>query len=182
MKLKDVFKEGTKDWKDVLKIYSDRTKVLRLFWNEYFSGYHRKLKFTPKWLDRFEHDIPKNTFVLLKEKNMKAGRYIPAVVVDVHRRKNNLISRLKLKTTENKHIIERDIRSCFMLEHDYLALAEKEGHHCILQNISSNGVESQVQVPINNLIHNIVNKSVAKMSKRGNERMFSTQTFVPKKA
>ena len=115
---------------------------------------------------------------------MKAGRYIPAVVVDVHRRKNNLISRLKLKTTENKHIIERDIRNCYMLEHDYLALTEKEGHHCILRNISSNGVESQVQVPISNLVHNIMKgkeiRSVAKMSKRGNERIFSTQTFVQK--
>ena len=120
--MKQVFKEGTKD---VLQVYRSRTKILRLFWNEFLAGYHRKLKFTDKWLEQFKNNIPKNTYVLVKEKNMKTGRYVAAAVVDVHRRKDGLISRLLLKTADNKNVVERNLRQCWMLEHDFLRLVEE---------------------------------------------------------
>ena len=104
------------------------------------------------------------------------------MVVGVHRRKDGLISRLKVKTTENKGIIERDLRSCFMLENDWLKLSEK-GHHCLAQNIKKNETkEEEVEVPISNQLLHIINEEdldVSKaVSKRGEERVFSTQTFV----
>ena len=89
LKLKDVLERGLYN---AAQCYRYREKVLRLFWNEFISGYQRKLKFTPKWMDQFKHDIAPNTFILLREKSFKPGRYIPAVVVDVHRRKDGLIS------------------------------------------------------------------------------------------
>ena len=167
------------NYKDVRKVYQERTKVLRLFWNEYFAGYQRKLKFTPKWLEKFDHEIPKNTFILIKEKNMKPGRFIPGVVVDVQRRKSGLISRLKLKTTQHKGVIERDIRTCFMTEHDYLSITDKN-HQCLLQDVGSENQKQTVGVPVSNLLLNVENVDPFQVNKRGPESIFSTQTFISK--
>ena len=171
------------NYKDVRKVYQARTKVLRLFWNEYFAGYQRKLKFTPKWLEKFDHEIPKNTFILIKEKHMKPGRFIPGVVVDVQRRKNGLISRLKLKTTEHKGVIERDIRTCFMMEHDYLNITEKN-HQCLLQDVGTVDQKQTIGVPVSHLLFKVAkeeNVDLFQVNKRGPERIFSTQTFVSEK-
>ena len=180
MKLKDVLTRSA----DVNQVYKDRTKVIRLFWDMYYSNYHRKLKFTPKWTDQFKKDIPEQSYVLIKEKNFKPGKFTPGVVVGVHRRKDGLISRLKIKTAENKGVIERDLRSCFMLENDWLKLSEK-GHHCLVQNIKKNEAEEEeVGIPISNQLLHIINEEdldvLKAMSKRGEERVFSTQTFVQK--
>ena len=79
--------------------YLNQSKVINLFWNQFISEYKNRLKFTDKWMTRLTTDIPQNQYVLLQENNLKTGRYIPAVAVVFHWRKDGLISRLKLKTT-----------------------------------------------------------------------------------
>ena len=174
---------------DVNKVYRDRTKVLRLFWNEFIATYQRKLKLTPKWFQKFEHDIPINSYVLLKEKLIKnkpaakPGTYVSARVVGVHRRKNGLISRLDLKTTQHKGIIQRDIRDCSMTEHDYLNITEKN-HNCLLQDTKLPGDKASIQIPINEVMHtHILNKHQdwsVRLDKRGQESVFSMSTYFPK--
>ena len=164
---------------DAIQCYKQRDKVMKLFWNEFISGYQRKLKFTPKWLTKFDKEIPKNTYVLLKEKTLKPGRFIPAVVTDVHRRKDGLISRLKLKTTEHKGIVERDIRSIYLPEHQYLMLTEN-AHKCVLQDLDNSN--KKWELPVSHLLyHSIIDDKFDINSwcpKRGPERIYSTQHYV----
>ena len=116
---------------------------------------------------------------MLQEKNLKPGRFIPAVVVDVHRRKDGLISRLKLKTTEHKGIVERSIRACFMLEHDYLMLTEKF-HQCILQDLEKNDSKMTCALPVSHLLYNMEKEEIG--LKKGDEQIFSTQKYVQKQS
>ena len=98
MKRKDILDRRD----DVNQVYEDRTEVIWLFWNMYYSNYHRKLKFTPNWTDQFKENIPEQSFVLIKEKHFKPGELTPGVVVGVHRRKDGLISILRLKLLKVK--------------------------------------------------------------------------------
>ena len=175
LKMKNVIEGGLYN---AAQAYSNRSKVINLFWNQFISGYKSKLKFTDKWMSRFKADIPKNQYVLLQEKNLKPGRFIPAVVVDVHRRKDGLISRLKLKTTEHKGIVERNIRACFMLEHDYLMLTEKV-HQCILQDLEGDDSKMTCALPVSHLMYNNIEEEEFGL-KKGEEQVFSTQKYVPK--
>ena len=131
-------------------------------------------------MDQFKHDIAPNTFILLKEKSFKPGRYIPAVVVDVHRRKDGLISTLKLKTNEHKGVIERTIRDCFMTEHSYLMLTES-AHKCTLQDLEESDSKTW-ELPVSHLLFNCIMDSGFDLNKwspkRGNEQVFSTKEYV----
>ena len=131
---------------EVKKLYQDRKRLINFFWSEFQSGYQRNLKFTPRWLEKFDLEIPEDTFVLLKEKNFKAGRLLPARVVNVIRRKNGLISRFDLKTSEHKTIIQRDIRECYLTEFDFLRL-KQEAKKCLLKNI---------EVPISQVLQTVL--------------------------
>ena len=65
-----------------------------------------------------------------------------------------MISRLKLKTTEYKGVVERSIRACFMLEHDYLMLTEKV-IQCILQDLEENDSKMTCALPVSHLLYNM---------------------------
>ena len=164
---------------------------MRLFWREFVSSYLRNLKFTKRWFQKFEHHIPENSYVLLKEKLAKGqraakpGRYLPGRVVGVHRRENGLITRLDLKTTEHKGIIQRDIRDCSMTEHDFLNIVEKDhSKSCLFQDTKLADNKTSVKVPLNVALNTHILRKIpdwpSKLPKRGQERVFSTCTFIPK--
>ena len=78
------------------------------------------------------NDIPIGTFIHYKDKaHMKPGAFATGVVADVYRRQDGAIKSLALKTPCNKNLIIRDIRACYMSEHDYLQLTETV-HQCLL--------------------------------------------------
>ena len=141
---------------DVKKLYQDRKRLINFFWSEFQSGYQRNLKFTPRWLEKFDLEIPKDTFVLLREKNFKAGRLLPARVINVIRRKNGSISRFDLKTSEHKTIIQRDIRECYLTEFDFLRL-KQEAQKCLLKDKSEVREEkSPLEVPISQVLQTVL--------------------------
>ena len=141
---------------DVKKLYQDRKRLINFFWSEFQSGYQRNLKFTPRWLEKFDLEIPKDTFVLLREKNFKAGRLLPARVINVIRRKNGSISRFDLKTSEHKTIIQRDIRECYLTEFDFLRL-KQEAKKCLLKDKSEVREEkSPLEVPISQVLQTVL--------------------------
>ena len=139
---------------DVKKLYQDRKRLINFFWSE--LGYQRNLKFTPRWLEKFDLEIPQDTFVLLKEKNSNAGRLLPARVVNVIRTKNGSISRFDLKTSEHKTIIQRDIRECYLTEFDFLRL-KQEAKKCLLKDKSEVKEEkSPIEVPISHVLQTVL--------------------------
>ena len=141
---------------DVKKLYQDRKRLINFFWSEFQSSYQRNLKFTPRWLEKFDLEIPKDTFVLLKEKNFKAGRLLPARVINVIRRKNGSISRFDLKTSEHKTIIQRDIRECYLTEFDFLRL-KQEAKKCLLKDKSEVRKEkTPLEVPISQVLQTVL--------------------------
>ena len=94
--------------------------------------------------------------MLLREKNFKAGRLLPARVVNVIRRKNGLISRFDLKTSEHKTIIQRDVRECYLTEFDFLRL-KQEAKKCLLKNSSEVREEkSPIEVPISQVLQTVL--------------------------
>ena len=141
---------------NVKKLYQDRKRLINFFWSEFQSGYQRNLKFTPRWLEKFDMEIPQDTFVLLKEKNFKAGRLVPAKVVNVIRRKDGTITRFDLKTSEHKNIIQRDIRSCYLTEFDFLKL-EQEGKKCLLKDKSEVKEKKEpLEVPVSQILQTVL--------------------------
>ena len=141
---------------DVKKLYQDRRRLINLFWSEFQSSYQRNLKFTPRWLEKFDLEIPEDTFVLLKEKNFKAGRFLPAKVVNVIRRKNGTISRFDLKTSEHKSVIQRDIRDCYLTEFDFLKL-EKQAKSCLLKDRAEVEEKKEpISVPISQILQTVL--------------------------
>ena len=72
---------------------------------------------------------------------MKPGNYNVAVVTGVHRRDNGAISRLQVKTKDNRNPVFRDIRHCSMLEHDFLTITTPT-HRCLIKDL-----ESEVEIP-----------------------------------
>ena len=141
---------------NVKKLYQDRKRLINFFWSEFQSGYQRSLKFTPRWLEKFDIEIPQDTFVLLKEKNFKAGRLLPARVVNVIRRKDGTISRFDLKTSEHKNIIQRDIRSCYLTEFDFLKL-KQEAKHCLLKDkLQVEEKRKPIEVPVSQTLHTVL--------------------------
>ena len=66
--------------------------------------------------------------------HMKPGQFQLGVVTETNHRPDGSIKTLTLKTPSNKHPIVRDIRKCFLLEHDFLKLTEPV-HSCLLQDL-----------------------------------------------
>ena len=78
------------------------------------------------------NDIPIGTLVHYKDKaHMKPGAFAMGVVSDVYRRPDGVIKSLALKTPCNKNLIIRDLRACYMAEHDFLKITEAV-HQCLL--------------------------------------------------
>lgn len=162
---------------DIKTVYKTRKRFINLFWNEFAATYKRKLKLTPKWHKELQAQIPEGQYVLLKEKGMKPGQYISARVVKVHKRPNGTVSNLDLATSEHKTVVKRDVRACYMLEHDFHTLAYP-GSECLLENkVTKN------RVLMTTLHTRIMNPSSGetgpglKPRKRGDERCFSTQKY-----
>ena len=139
---------------DIKKLYRERRKLLNYFWSEYVAGYRRNLHIPPKWLEKFESELPKHSFVLLKEPNLKTGQFITGRIVETMKRKDGKIARVKLVTTAHKGIIERSIRQIYLTEHDYLSLTQNN-HECFI-----NGAEYKkpVNIPIHQVLHSILAK------------------------
>ena len=94
--------------------------------------------------------------MLLREKNFKAGRLLPARVINVIRRKNGSISRFDLKTSEHKTIIQRDIRECYLTEFDFLRL-KQEAQKCLLKDKSEVRKEkTPLEVPISQVLQTVL--------------------------
>ena len=76
---------------------------------------------------------------------MKPGQFQLGVVTETNHRPDGSIKTLTLKTPSNKHPIVRDIRKCFLLEHDFLKLTEPV-HSCLLQDLEewNNEVQSNL--------------------------------------
>ena len=116
-------------------IYKHRTKVLRLYWNEFRANYLRSLKFTPKWFQKFPGDIEPGTMVLYRDSvHMKPGQFQIGNVIGTNRRPDGSIKTLVLKTPTNKNPIERNIRNCYLSEHEFLKLTQNI-HSCLLQDL-----------------------------------------------
>ena len=164
---------------DVKKLYQDRKRLINFFWSEFQSGYQRNLKFTPRWLEKFDLEIPKDTFVLLKEKNFKAGRLLPARVVNVIRRKNGTISRFDLKTSEHKTIIQRDIRECYLTEFDFLKL-KQQAKSCLLKDrLEMEEKKDPIEVPISQILQTLLLEpdKIKRSPNTGSERSLSMLKF-----
>ena len=119
-------------------VYKQRQQLLTLFWQQFEASYVRLLKFTKKWQQAFEHDVPPGTFVLLREKDLKGtkmGKLTPALVVSVTRRSDNLISRLTVRAENHKEEITRDLRDFCMTEDQYLKLSQPL-HRCLVHDLS----------------------------------------------
>ena len=162
---------------DIKTVYKTRKRLLNLFWTEYLATYGRKLKFTPKWHQKLEAQIPEGQFLLLKEKGIKPGQFISARVVKVHKRPNGTVSNLDLVTSDHKSVVRRDVRSCFILEHDYHKLVNP-GSECLLEDSTTKGkvlmtalysqlTKLEAQKPVTTI----------ESEKRGIERCFSTKTY-----
>ena len=99
--------------------------------------------------------------------------------MNVHRRKDGAITRFDLVTREHKNVIQRDIRSCFLTEFDYLKLTNPS-YECVLENRKEEDAkEAEIPIPMNVGLHTVLTDPEPKMKKRGTERMFSTLTYVP---
>ena len=79
--------------------------------------------------------IEPNTFILIKEPNLKKFQYKTGRVLSTIRSKDGLIRTLEIQTTQNKKPIFRDIKLCSLLEHTYLKLAE-DNHECFFTHKS----------------------------------------------
>ena len=94
--------------------------------------------------------------VLLSESKFKPGRYHVGVVTGVKRRSDGKISLLEVKTPENKNPVLRDIRACFLCEHDYMNLVSPN-HRCLLNDYG--GVQDRkTEVPIPNALLTLLSK------------------------
>ena len=167
---------------DIKLLYQTRRKIINIFWNQYLGGYRRTLKFTPKWLEEFNHDIPEGTYVLIKKEGMKVGQFTPALVVGVVRRPNGKISKLNLKSSEHKNIIQRDIRNLFLMEYDFLRLTHPNKCKIAHPEEEEDQGKKSIQVPLNTTLHTYLTSpdpSMPKQEKRGSEGMFSMMTYVP---
>ena len=161
---------------DIKTVYKTRKRLLNLFWNEYVATYRRKLKLTPKWHKQFEAQIPEGQFVFLKEKGSKPGQFVSARVVKVHKRPNGTVSNLDLVTSEHKSVVRRDVRQCYLLEHDYHKLVEP-GSECLLEDSTTKN-----RVLMTTLYSQLTNLEAQKtaaptLRKRGVERCFSTKIY-----
>ena len=141
---------GMKDvsWEDanVSEVYKIRAKIIRMFFKEYLTHYQRSLKFTKQFFEELKGEIPIGSMVLLSEKQFKPGRYSIGTVTNVYKRDDGKISRLEVKTPENKNPVYRDIRQCYMVEHDFLNLVSPT-HKCLINGLG--GSEDQkTEVPI----------------------------------
>ena len=131
MTLREAIEQGM----NIQMLYKHRTKVLRLFWTEFKSNYQRNLKFSPKWFQKFGNKIEAGTMIHYRDGvHMKPGQFQLGVVTGTNHRPDGSIKTLMLKTLTNKHPIVRDIRQCFLTEHDYLSLT-KPVHSCLLQDL-----------------------------------------------
>ena len=136
--MKDISAED----QDVTELYRTRTKVLRMFFREFMTHYQRTLKFSDRFFEKMDGDIPVGTMVLVRDGTFKTGKYAVARVTNVHRRADGKISRLEIQTTEHKHPVFRDLRQISMLEHDYLNLISP-AHRCLIK-----GLEEDAEIPI----------------------------------
>ena len=137
MRLKDAIDPDERV--NVALVHRHRAKVLNLFWREFVSSYQRLLRIPKKWHEIMSKDIPQNTMVLIKLKTFKGGQFLPARVLEAYRRKSDgVINKLLLQTADNKNPIVRDLRSCYLTEHEFLKLQDPD-HHCHINgNISEN--------------------------------------------
>ena len=131
---------------------------------------------TPKWHKQFEAQIPEGQFVFLKEKGSKPGQFVSARVVKVHKRPNGNVSNLDLVTSEHKSVVRRDVRQCYLLEHDYHKLVEP-GSECLLEDSTTKN-----RVLMTTLYSQLTNLEAQKtaaptLRKRGVERCFSTKIY-----
>ena len=115
--------------KTVQKIYKERRHMVNKFWAAYSAVYFSLLTFTPKWRNSIKFDLPIDTYVLLREKNMKNFHYLHGRITKVFRGRDNLIRNVELVTPQHKSPIIRHINHLSLLEHDYLRL-QKE-HPCV---------------------------------------------------
>ena len=90
---------------------------------------------SPKWFQKFGNKIEAGTMIHYRDSvHMKPGQFQLGVVTGTNHQSDGSIKTLRLKTLTNKHPIVRDIRQCFLTEHDYLSLT-KPVHSCLLQDL-----------------------------------------------
>ena len=117
------------------KIYYHHRLQVSAFWKNYIDHYCNLLKFPKKWVKNLNFKIEPNTFILIKEPNLKKFQYKTGRVLSTIRSKDGLIRTLEIQTTQNKKPIFRDIKLCSLLEHTYLKLAE-DNHECFFTHKS----------------------------------------------
>ena len=66
--------------------------------------------------------------------------------MEVNHQQDGAIKTLTLKTPSNKHPIVRDIRKCYLLEHNFLKLTEPV-HSCLLQDLEDK-VNGTTDIPV----------------------------------
>ena len=106
-----------------------------------------KLKLPPRFFKQFEHNIPVGTFVLLKEPTLKKHKFLPCVVVGVHKRPDGLINSLDVKCTEYAGVITRDVRAFALMEADFHKLTGDNGHRIVEHDLASQHLHQEYGLP-----------------------------------
>ena len=140
-------KDVTAEDEDVTELYKIRSKIMRIFFKEYMTQYQRTLKFSKRFFESMDGDIPVGTLVLTSASSFKPGKYTVGRVTNVHRRANGKISRLEVQTTENRNPVYRDLRQCSLLEHQYLSLISPV-HRCLINGFSEENKRQEIEVQV----------------------------------
>ena len=140
---------GTGKFKEINKVYRARQQTIEVFWNFFEQQYMENLKLPQRFFKQFEHDIPVNTFVLLKEPTLKKQKFLPCVVVGVHKRPDGRINSLDVKCTEYAGVITRDIRAFSLMEADFHRLTGDNGHRVVDHDLNSQHLHQEYDFSAN---------------------------------